>query len=147
MTMTRKIQALVAFAAIGLGSASCNGASAPTAVDSVITPLVFNNQTYAGTLAVGGTGFYSILVSQAGPVGINLAAVQTPGGAALSFPMGIGIGVPKGTACARTASQNATPGLATQLTVTVNPGTYCVAVFDVGNLTGTVNFAMRITHP
>jgi hypothetical protein len=147
MTMLRQIRACVAVGLIAVTGAACNSVSAPTNVDSIITPLVFINQTFAGTLQVGETGFYSIHVSQAGPVGVNLAAVQTPGGAALSVSMGIGIGIPQGTGCARTITQNAAPGLATQLTVTLNPGTYCVTVSDIGNLTATVNFAVRIRYP
>ena len=33
------------------------------------------------------------------------------------------------------------------MTVTLNPGTYCAAIYDVGNLSSTVNVAMRITYP
>jgi hypothetical protein len=61
--------------------------------------------------------------------------------------LGIGVGIPSGIGCARSTSLTAVPGLAAQLTVTLNPGTYCAAVFDVGNLSSAVNFAMRIKHP
>ena len=67
--------------------------------------------------------------------------------AALTTALGIGVGIPAGTGCARSTSQTTVPGLAAQLTVTLNPGTYCAAVFDTGNLTAAVNFAMRIRYP
>jgi len=130
-----------------LTGAACASTTAPTEADSTITPLEFTTLTFAGTLETKGSGFYSFAVSQAGPVSLTLAAVQTPGGAALSIPIGIGVGIPSGTGCARSTSQSTVPGLAAQLTLTLNPGTYCAAVFDTGNLTAAVNFAMRIRHP
>jgi hypothetical protein len=126
---------------------ACTSTTAPDEADSGITPHVFNSETFAGTLEVKGNNFYSFFVSQAGPVGLTLAAVQNPGGGALSTPLGIGVGIPSGQGCARSTSQSAPPGLAAQLTVTLNPGTYCAAVFDTGNLSSAVNFAMRIRHP
>lgn len=126
---------------------ACNATTAPEQADSGITPLVFTTQTFAGTLNTSGSLFFSIAVSQRGPVSLTLAAVQNPGGAALTTPVGIGIGIPKGTGCARTSSLTTPPGLAAQLTVTLNPGTYCAAVYDVGNLSSAANFAMRITYP
>mgnify|MGYP000638314303 CR=1 FL=1 len=130
-----------------LTGAACSSTTAPSEADSSITPLEFTTLTFAGTLEAKGNGFYSFVVGQAGPVGLTLAAVQTPGGAALSIPVGIGVGVPSGTGCARSTSQTTVPGLAAQMTVTLNPGTYCAAVFDTGTLTAAVNFAMRIRHP
>lgn len=134
-------------AAVCLTAMACSSTTAPTEADSGITPLEFRTETFAGTLQTKGNAFYSFVVTQAGPAGLTLAAVQTPGGAALATPLGIGVGIPSGTGCARSSSQTAPPGLAAQLTLTLNPGTYCAAVFDTGNLTSAVNFAMRIRHP
>ena len=145
--VTRFIASWAMAAAVCMTAMACTSTTAPEEDDSTITPLVFNTETFAGTLQVAGNSFYSFYVSQAGPVGLTLAAVQTPGGAALATPLGIGLGIPSGTGCARSTSQTAPPGLAAQLSVTLNPGTYCAAVFDTGNLTAAVNFAMRIRHP
>ena len=146
MTMSRLLRSVAAVMTLSLVTVACSG-SAPTTVDSTITPLSFNTQTFEGTLAVQGTGFYSFVVQQQGPTSLTLAAVQSPGGAALSTVVGIGVGIPSGTGCARFLSQSSAPGLSAQVTTTLNPGTYCAAVFDVGNLTAAVNFAMRIKHP
>lgn len=147
MNMTRAFRATALAAAVGLAGAACTSTTAPIDADSKISDLVFNTETFAGTLQAKGSNFFSFYVTQAGPVGLTLAAVQTPGGAALNTPVGIGWGIPAGTTCARSASQTTPPGLAAQLTVTLNPGTYCAAVFDSGSLSSAVNFAMRIRHP
>jgi hypothetical protein len=147
MTMSRLIRSAAIAAALCLAGTGCSSTTAPSETNSHIAELVFSLQTYAGTLDVGGSGFYSIVVSQEGPVSLTLAAVQTPGGGALTTPLGIGIGVPSGTTCKRSTSQSAAPSLAAQLTTTLIPGTYCVAVYDAGALTSAVNFAMRIRYP
>jgi len=128
-------------------AAGCNATTAPDLEESRITPPFFTTQTFAGVLTPSGSLFYSIVVTQQGPVSLMLAAVQAPGGAALTTPVGIGVGVPQGTGCPRSTSLTTPPGLAAQLTLTLNPGTYCVAVYDVGTLSSNVNFAMRITYP
>lgn len=126
---------------------ACNSTTSPDFEDSTVVPPVFTTSTFAGSLPAGGSLFYSITVTQQGPVSLMLAAVQAPGGAALTTPVGIGVGVPEGTGCPRSRSLTTPPGLAAQLTVTLNPGIYCAAVYDVGNLSSAVNFAMRITYP
>ncbi len=147
MTVFRLIRGVAAIAMVCLTGAACTSTTAPSAADSGIRDLEFRTETFSGTLQVNGSGFYSFFVGQAGPAELTLAAIQTPGGAALSTPVGIGVGVPSGTGCPRTTSKVASPGLTAQLTVTLNPGTYCVAVFDAGNLTSSVTFAMRFRHP
>ena len=147
MTMSLSFRLTAMATAVCLTAMACTSTTAPSEEDSGITPLEFTLETFAGTLQPKGNGFYSFVVAQAGPVGLTLAAVQTPGGAALATPLGIGVGIPSGPGCARSTSQTAPPGLAAQLTVTLNPGIYCAAVFDTGNLTSAVNFAMRIRHP
>jgi hypothetical protein len=51
--------------------------------------------------------------------------------------VGVGLGTPSGTtACTLTSSTaNATAASTPQITVTQNLGTFCVKVFDTGNLT------------
>ncbi len=147
MTMSRVIRLTAMAAVVCMTSVACPSTTAPTETDSGITPLEFNTETFAGSLDAKGSTFYSFQVTQAGPVGLTLAAVQAPGGAALATPLGIGVGIPNGVTCARSTSQTAPPGLAAQVTVTLNPGIYCAAVFDSGTLTSAVNFAMRVRHP
>lgn len=147
MTTSALLRRVASIAALCVTGVACSSTTAPTEASSGITPLFFTTQTFAGTLQTQGNGFYAFLVNQAGPVSLTLASVQTPGGAALATPVGIGIGIPAGTGCPRFVSQTTAPGLAAQLTTTLNPGTYCAVVYDAGSLTGAVNFAMRIRYP
>jgi hypothetical protein len=65
----------------------------------------------------------------------------------LSSELGLGIGVPSGTGCALTQSITTTPALTAQLQHSSTPGVRCVSIFDIGNLTTQVNFAIRFVHP
>jgi hypothetical protein len=44
------------------------------------------------------------------------------------------------------STSTAVAGSAPQISVTENPGTYCVDVYDVGNLTAASTFTVAITH-
>ena len=147
MRLRLSVARFVLLALVATSAAGCSSTTAPDLADSQVTPPTFTTQTFAGTLSPGGTLFYSIVVNQQGPVSLTLAAVQTPGGGALTTPVGIGVGVPQATGCTRSTSLTTAPGLAAQLTVTLNPGTYCAAVYDTGTVSSAVNFAMRITYP
>jgi len=147
MMMSRVMNLLAAVAAVAVAGAACSSTTSPSAASSSIKELEYRTETFSGTLNVNGRGSYVIGVVQAGPVELTLAAVQTPGGAALSTPVGVGVGIPTGTTCPITTTTVASPALSAQLTVPLNPGVYCIEVFDAGNLTSAVNFAVRIRHP
>jgi hypothetical protein len=55
-------------------------------------------------------------------------------------------GVPLGTDCSITNPLTASAALTSPMVTNQAPGTYCVRVFDVGNLRSKVNFAVRIVH-
>jgi hypothetical protein len=104
-----------------------------------------NTETFSGAVPQQGSvvaGTFS--VSQTGPVSVTLVALSPTPTAA----MGLGIGTPNGTSgCTLTTStSNAIAGLAAQLSVTANPGNFCVSVYDVGNLTSAAAYSVTVTH-
>ena len=90
-----------------------------------------------------GTSRTTFTTTQAGTVNVTLATMSP------SVAMGLGIGTPNGTtACTLTSSNtSAMAGSSPQLTVTEQPGSYCVSVYDVGNLTGVATFTVTVAHP
>lgn len=113
------------------------------------TEITVTTELFAGTLAVGGSKFYSFSVSQGGgTVSVMLASVTSPhSGAALPHPLGLGLGIPAGTGCALSQSLVTSASLVTQLSRALMPGIYCVSVYDTGTLPSDVNFALRFLHP
>lgn len=99
-------------------------------------------------MAPGGSGFFSFRVINPGVVSITLASLTaSASGLPLSAPMAIGMGVPAGEGCAVTTSMTVTPGLRAQLMSQAGAHIYCVQLSDIGNLTTTVAFGVRIVHP
>ena len=106
------------------------------------------SEVFTGTLDVQGSSFYSFTIAATGDVGITLASlVATAPGPALTNVMGLGVGTPSGTECSVTNSVTTAPGLTAQLVNSLTAGTYCTKIYDLGTLTGPVNFAVRIVHP
>ena len=120
--------------------------------DTSTTPTTTGptSENFEGQLqGPGGSQFFSFTVSSAGDATITLASVTTAAtlGTSINTPLGLGLGQPLGTDCNLTQQTTTGPGLAPQLTGSnLSPAIYCVKVFDVGNLTVPVNFAVRITH-
>jgi hypothetical protein len=120
----------------------------PTATTTQETTVLFS-----GSLPVLGSNFYSFSVGSAGAVSLTLASVTpvTPAGSlpppALPVVLGMAFGVPLGTGCSLDQSLETAAGLTVQFVTESPTGVHCVAVFDVGNLTGPVNFTVVIEHP
>jgi hypothetical protein len=132
--------------AFALGMAACGGDNTATTPTNTTTPPELFEGQLTGR---GASQFFSFAVSTAGNVNLTLASVTTAAtpGTSLNLPLGIGLGTPVGTDCNLTQQATTAPGLVPQLTASnVAVGTYCVKVFDVGNVTVPVNFAVRIDH-
>jgi hypothetical protein len=129
--------ALVIAAASG-GCNLLNDSSSP----STPSPAT-STETFGGTVGVQGSSRSTFNVAQQGTVTVTLSSLSP------SVAMGLGIGTPNGTtACAMTSSTtSALAGSTPQLTVTEPPGSYCVSVYDVGNVTGTVTYSVMVAHP
>jgi hypothetical protein len=136
---------LAVLAVVGLLTAGCgndDSATTPT------TPTGPATENFSGTLGVQGSSFYSFTTTTSGSVSITLASVvATQPGPALNSVLGLAVGAPLGTDCNATSSVNTAPGLTAQLVTTLSPATYCARVYDIGNLTASVNFTIRIVHP
>lgn len=103
---------------------------------------------FTGSLAVGGSRFYSFTVSQSGTIVATLASVTSPPrGAAVQTALGLGIGRPAGTGCALSTSTTTGPALQAQLQETAAAGIYCVNVYDAGNLQSPIDFVVRFSYP
>ncbi len=135
---------LVLLLLLGALSAACGGDSGTTPS----TPTGPTTEVFTGTLAPQGASFYSFTLTTAGQVSITLASlVPTAPGPAINTVMGLGVGTPDGTDCAITNSVTTPPGLSAQLVNSLTVATYCARIYDLGGLTTTVNFAVRIVHP
>lgn len=123
-------------------SLACNTAASPTAPSTPVTPVavVWETQLYPGAAASR-----SFIAASSGAVSVTLSDVRPDPRASI----GMGVGIPRadGGGCLMSHSVHATSGGDPQLTVDIEPGTYCVRVYDVGALTGEVFFSIALSHP
>lgn len=121
----------------------------PTSPDTSSATSVISNIVYEGTLAPNGSGIYSFTASATGNVEANLASLALVGHRdALSVPVRIGVGIPKGEGCALSQSIDTAAALVPQLTVPLTTtGIYCIGIVDIGALPGVAVFSIRFTHP
>ena len=128
-------------------TAAC-GSSTPTSPSSSSTPSAATER-FDAIIEPGTSAFYSFSVNQnGGSIAINLASLSPLNGPGLlPSVVEIGYGVPEGEGCNLLKVVQTAPGLTAQLTDTVNTGTYCANIADVGGLNQPANFSIRISHP
>jgi hypothetical protein len=95
---------------------------------------------------LGTTGF-PFTVSASGGLTIGLTSVAP----LATLALGVGLDTYDGTMCSTTAiakNDNARAST-TALAGTATPGSYCVAVYDSGNISagGQVSFTVQVVHP
>lgn len=144
--VTLRTLVLVAFSAVM--AASC-GNSDTTTTPTTTTTDTRSDEIVANTLNVGQSQFYSFTTLVEGQTDITLVSLRPTGNVAvtLSPTVGLGLGTPQGTDCALSSAVKATPALTAQLSVATNISTYCVKIADIGNLTGAVDYTIRVLHP
>ena len=101
--------------------------------------------TFASNLAMGGASSRSFEVSRAGTVSVTLTNVNN----SLSIRVGLGVGIPlaDGSGCVLSRSVETLPGNTAQLELNVDPGKYCLQIYDPGTLTGVVSFSINLVYP
>ena len=133
----------LALAAFGQACGGTKTPTSPTTTTSTTVPA--GTDTWSSTLAPRGTSSRSLVIPTAGTVTVTLASIALP--ATTEVGLGIGISSPGGSGCFLSTSINASVASASTLTTAVDPGTYCVALYDLGTLTEVVGFRVSISHP
>ena len=126
-------------------TASCE--DAPTSPDETATTQTTSSVVFEGTLEREQSSFYAFTASQAGSVTVNLASLNLVGHReALTVPVRIGVGVPKGEGCGETEAIETLPALVSQFSATLESGIHCVNIADTGQLPGAAVFLIRFSH-
>lgn len=100
--------------------------------------------SFSSTITPGGRATRSFNASTSGIAAVTLSSVS-PSNAVTGI--GIGLQDPKGGGCLLAQVTTARPGGSPQLTLPLEAGFYCAALFDVGNFTGNQTFTLSVTHP
>jgi hypothetical protein len=133
--------ALLAFAALGTGCGNNNSTTTTTAPSTTTTT---QTETLHGIMAPKGTAIRTFLANQAGTVTVLLADAQPT----VTLGLGVGIRGSTGADCRFTQTVNTAPGTTAQLSVSVDPGTYCAGAYDIGTVGEPgVTVTVTVTHP
>jgi hypothetical protein len=128
-----------ALAATGACGASTTTPTSPTAP-------VTTTELFSGTLTQLGSATQVFTVAATGTVTISLTSVAP----LTTMSLGVGVENSDGTNCLTTITQNdnARSG-ASALTGTVAAGTYCVHLYDSGNIpvSGSADYTVQVVHP
>ena len=98
-------------------------------------------ETFTGTLLTLGANTQQFTVQQVGGLKVSIISVDP------SAAVGIGVGTPSGGSCLVLTNLTAVAGPGAQLSGTATvPGTFCVEVYDVGNLVEPVSYTVSVLH-
>ncbi len=122
------VAAALAFAACG-GSSTTNP-NAPT-----------TTETFTGTVGVGGVDSHTFTVAQSGALTVTLTTLSPQS----TITVGLGLGVPSGTACTLSSTDN-TAKMGSVEQTTLAPGSWCVAIYDLGNVQGSDSYTLTVNH-
>ena len=139
--MTR-VLALTFFCLLLTVSACTERTTVPSQVTQLPVTSLASTQVFSGTLAPASSQTFAFTIGSA-PVRVSLGSLTDANGTPLSQSLRLTFGIPQDGLRADQATTTRT-GLSTQLQVNVSGGTYCVSVEDIGQLSSTATFGIRI---
>jgi hypothetical protein len=129
---------LVLVLGVSLATVGCSDPVAPITPTPAVPTLT---ETFNGNLLILGSNTHQFTVLQVGGLRVSVTGV-TPGAA-----VGVGVGTPSGANCLLAESLTAVPGPNPQISGTATiTGTFCVSVYDVGNLVEAVDYVVTVLH-
>lgn len=132
--MWGRLGRLAALAVSACSLAACNNSPA--------APSFFAGDTFTGTVARLGFSSHSFTSQENGPLVITITSL------APTTTMGLGLGAPAGEVCQASGQVAVNQGDVLQPTGDVPAGTYCIVLFDIGNLaeSSTVAYSVHVFH-
>src|SRR5262245_5821510 len=125
MTRSTLAPALVVLAAL---SGACQSADRTT-------------ESFTGTLDPRASTAAAVVLAVDGEVDTTLASITPP------VKVGLGFGTPTSDGACTLLASNAAAGAGTVVSADAGPGSYCVLVYDVGNLEASASFTLAVAHP
>ena len=119
---------LLAFAVLGAACGSDN--TTPTTPTAPTSSL--GTETLKGAMAQKGQALRTFTVLQAGTVTVTYDGTDPVSSTVLG--LGIGIRAATGIDCQFTRTLNTAPSTTPQISIAVDPGTYCAGVYDIGTV-------------
>jgi hypothetical protein len=137
------------YAALAIVIASLVSCGEDTPTAPTPAPPTTVTDTFSGSITKNGAASHNFTALAAGTVTSTLTAVGPDALGADGTPLvvGFGIGTWSGTACTIVQAQDRAVQSSVLYSNVNASGDLCVRVFDVGNLTDSVDYTVTIVHP
>jgi hypothetical protein len=119
-----------------VSAALLGGCSNPAGSSNTVT------DTFNGTLSATGFDSHSFVVNGSGEVDATLTSLSPQ----TTITVGFGLGQPGATGCSL-FSYTESARVGSVLSGTIGSGSYCVTVYDVGNVSGAESYTVTVAHP
>jgi hypothetical protein len=134
---------LIAGAALLL--AACGGSDTPSTPTPTPTPTPeYRTETFNGTLAVGGSAYHTFSTATQGTLTGTLTSLSPQATASMGFGFGT---VQNGTCSLFSNAYSNAARVGFVLSGTIGVGSYCIALYDVGNLASPNDYVITVVHP
>lgn len=131
-------QILALLVGLALTSSGCSDPVAP-ATPTPAPPTI--TDTFSDQLLQLGSNTHQFTVNQIGGIKVTVNSIM-PGAS-----VGIGVGTPSGANCILQQNLTAVAGPSAQISGTATiTGSFCISVFDVGNLVEPINYVVTVLH-
>jgi hypothetical protein len=135
---------------LALLGTGCGGSSS-TAPTTTPTPAPeIKTEAFSGKLSPTGSAYHQFSVAATGALVATLTSLSPQ----TTITIGFGIGQPMVNATTSTTSCSLISGAYTEsakvgqsLSGTIAPGSFCVALYDVGNLASANDYVITVSHP
>ncbi len=132
-----RLSMVVACASVLLvAGCSSNNTTTPTTATASVT------DTFNGTLAQGGSAAYNFNVTADGTITVTLVSLSPQ----TTITMGLGLGTPAVAGCSVTTTQENVK-VGTPIQATLPAGSYCLLLYDLGNMSGADAYSLTVQHP
>ena len=137
---------LAIFASFAAGCSDSGTSNSALAALSAPSSASLVTDSFSGHVEVGGLDLHPFTITIANqPVMVTLTSAGPPAG----ILMGLGVGSPAADGTCSVFSNAAIivpAGTGPHLSGTIATGTYCVAVFDVGNQAAAIDYSVKVVH-
>jgi hypothetical protein len=148
MRIVSILRTLVAIAAIAASPFVISGCQLAPELEPTPPDLESAEDLAEDIIEVGGSNVLAISIPKVEYTQITVLGVFTADGVTpLSVAVGLRLGLPIETGCSSMIVTTATPAFEAHQRAVLNPGTYCLEVFDPGTLTENVSVLVRVVHP
>jgi hypothetical protein len=130
-------------AVVGLLAATCSDSTSSTPTTATPTTI---QDTFSGTLNQNGAATNQFTTLQSGTVTATLSSLVAPDSS--SPPnVGLALGTWNGNSCTAVLSKDSA-NVSSSITGNVSAaGVLCVRIYDVGNITTSVDYTINVNHP